>query len=187
MIVANVSHTLINCTCKNRLGFSLLPFTLIPQYLKRFNWSIQWNPLATHLWLVLVGFHDFQTLPDVACVKRGRGETYFRSQSLSSESAVKYPHVGPTSGDERFKYSLSRENKIGQMPYPRANKDNQIPTPYPAYLPPRRLYIDRCIIIDKLFIQTLIIFLLRNSLVSLRYLWRNVPKKRHARAKLLFF
>ena len=25
------------CTCKNRLGFFLLPFTLMPQYLKRFN------------------------------------------------------------------------------------------------------------------------------------------------------
>ena len=37
VIVGNVSHILINCTCKNRLGFSLLPFTLIPQYLKRFN------------------------------------------------------------------------------------------------------------------------------------------------------
>ena len=41
VIVANVSHTLINCTCKNLLGFSLLPFTLIPQYLKRFNCSVQ--------------------------------------------------------------------------------------------------------------------------------------------------
>ena len=30
VIVANrMSHTLIDCTCKNRLGFSLLPFTLI--------------------------------------------------------------------------------------------------------------------------------------------------------------
>ena len=37
VIVANVSHTLINCTCKNQLGFSLLLFSLIPQYLKRFN------------------------------------------------------------------------------------------------------------------------------------------------------
>ena len=142
------------------------------------------SPLACSRWLPW--FPD-SSRPYVACVKRGRGETYFRSQSLSSESAVKYPHVGPTSGEERFKYSLFRENKIGQMPYPRANKDNQIPTPYPASPPPRRLYIDRCIIIDKLFIQILIIFLLRNSLVSLRYLWRNVQKKRHARAKLLFF
>ena len=49
-----------------------------------------------------------------------------------------------TSGEERFKYPLPRENKISQMPYPRDNKDNQIPTLCPA--PPRRLYIDRCII-----------------------------------------
>ena len=54
------------------------------------------------------------------------------SQSLSSESAVKYPHVGPSSGEQRFTYSLPRENKIGQMPHLRANKDNQIPTPCPA-------------------------------------------------------
>ena len=26
------------------------------------------------------------------------------------------------------------QDYIGQMPYPRANKDNQIPTPYPATL-----------------------------------------------------
>ena len=37
VIIANVNHTLINCTYQNRLGFSLLPFTLISQYLKRFN------------------------------------------------------------------------------------------------------------------------------------------------------
>ena len=52
-----------------------------------------------------------------------------------------------TSGEERFKYPLPRENKISQMPYPRDNKDNQIPTLCPAPPPPpRRLYIDRCII-----------------------------------------
>ena len=55
-----MSHTLINCTCKNRLGCCLLPFTLIPQYLKRFNWSktrwnkqnlktTQWNPPSFRL------------------------------------------------------------------------------------------------------------------------------------------
>ena len=31
------------------------------------------------------------------------------------------------------------------MPYPRANKDNQIPTPSTPPPPPRRLYIDMCI------------------------------------------
>ena len=47
-----------------------------------------------------------------------------------------HPHVGPMSGEERFKYPLPRENKIGQMPYPMSNKDNQIiPHPMPC-LPP---------------------------------------------------
>ena len=49
-----------------------------------------------------------------------------------------------TSGEERFKYPLPWENKISQMPYPGANKDNQIPTPCPPPLP-RRHDIDRCI------------------------------------------
>ena len=58
-------------------------------------------------------------------------ETYVRSQSFSSESAVKYLHV------ERRKIQiLPWEKKITQMPYPRVNKDNQIPTPCPAS-PPR--------------------------------------------------
>ena len=39
-----------------------------------------------------------------------------------------------TSGEERFKYPW--ENKISQMPYPRANKNNQIPIPCPASPPP---------------------------------------------------
>ena len=43
-------------------------------------------------------------------------------------------HVGR---QERFKYPLPGENKISQMPYPRANKDNQIPTPCSASPPPQ--------------------------------------------------
>ena len=54
-------------------------------------------------------------------MKRGSGK-HVRSQSFSSESAVKYLHVG--------------ENNINQMPYPRANKDNQIPTQCHASPPP---------------------------------------------------
>ena len=49
-----------------------------------------------------------------------------------------------TSGEKRFKYHLPWENKISQMPYARANKDNQIPTSCPAF-PLRRHNIDRCI------------------------------------------
>ena len=41
----------------------------------------------------------------------------------------------PTSGEKRFKYPLPWENKISQMPHPRADKDNQIPTPCPASPP----------------------------------------------------
>ena len=55
-----MSNTLISCTCKNRLGCCLLLFTLIPKYLKRFNWSktrlnkrnlktTQWNPPSFRL------------------------------------------------------------------------------------------------------------------------------------------
>ena len=36
-LLQRMSLTPINCTCKNRLVCSLLPFTLIPQYLKRFS------------------------------------------------------------------------------------------------------------------------------------------------------
>ena len=59
-------------------------------------------------------------------------ETYVRSQSFSFELAVRYLHV-----ERRKIYPLSWENKISEMPYPRANKDNQIPTPCPAFPPPR--------------------------------------------------
>ena len=81
--------------------------------------------------------------PCVASVKRGSGETYVRSQSLSSESAVKSI---PTSVPRRAK----KDSNIpfpgrSRLVKPRANKDDQIPTPCPAFLPPHRLYVDRCI------------------------------------------
>ena len=147
-----MSHTLINCTCKNRLCFSLLPFTLIPQYLKRFNWSKtrqnkrnletkQWNPPNFRLFplasMISWCFQTVRRMPEAR--KQG---TYVRSQSFrpSRQSNVS------TSGEERFKYPLPWENKISQMPYPRVNNDNQIPTPCPVLPPSRRHDIDRCII-----------------------------------------
>ena len=93
------------------------------------------SPLACSRWLPW--FPDLSR-PYVACVKRGSGETYVRSQSLSSESAVK---SFPTSGPRRARVGRreiqispppGEQDYIGQMPYPRANKDNQIPTPCPA-------------------------------------------------------
>ena len=142
-----MSHTLINCTCKNRLGCSLLPFTLIPQYpleevqlikntLKQTKFGGK-TVKSTQLPLVLVGLHNFHlSRPYGACVKRGSGKHMF-GLSLFRIS---------TSGEERFKYPVPWENKISQMPYPRADENNQIPTPCPASPPPpRRHNIDRCI------------------------------------------
>ena len=90
---------------------------------------------STHLWLVLVGFHDFQISP--ARTSRARNvEAGKHMFALSHFRPSRQSNIPPTSGEERFKYPLPRENNIGQMPYPRANKGNQIPTPCPASPPP---------------------------------------------------
>ena len=65
-------------------------------------------------------------LPDLfkpygACVKRGSGKHMF---GLSLFRPSRQSNIS-TLGEERFKYPLPWENKISQMPYPRANKDNQ--------------------------------------------------------------
>ena len=89
--------------------------------------------------LVRFGLHDFQIFPDRTAHAKGWkfGLRLFRPSRQLNIS---------TSGEERFKYPLPWENKISQMPYPRANKDNEIPTPCPASpLPSRRHNIDRCI------------------------------------------
>ena len=134
MIVAN-EHTLINCTRKSRLGCSLLLFTLIPSILNsidqkyaktkeicRQNGEIH-PAFACSRWPPW--FPDLSR-PYGACVKRGSGKHMF-GLSLFRIS---------TSGEERFKYPVPWENKISQMPYPRADENNQIPTPCPASPPP---------------------------------------------------
>ena len=82
--------------------------------------------------------------PYAACVKGGSGKHMF---GLSLFRPSRKPNIS-TSGEERFKYPPSLptwENKIIQMPYPRAYKDNQIP-PHALSPPPfRRHDIDRCI------------------------------------------
>ena len=87
--------------------------------------SIDNTVKSTHLWLVLVDFHDFQIFPDRT--SRAWSVEVGKHMFVRVGRQI-HPHVGPTSGDERFKYPLPRENKIGQMPYPRANRDNQILT-----------------------------------------------------------
>ena len=124
-----MSHTLINCTYKNRLGCSLLPFTLIPQYLKRFikntlkQTKFEYKTVkSTQLSLVLVGLRNFQINPDRTRLRKAwKWETRKHMFGLSLFRLSR-----------QSKISIPWENKISQMPFPRANKDNQIPTPCPA-------------------------------------------------------
>ena len=140
MIVANVSHTLINCIDLVSLYFRLLWYHSIlkgsiDQYSKIHS------PLACSRWLPW--FPDLSR-PYVACVKRGSGETYVRSQSLSSESAVKSI---PTSGPRRAKRDsniLSPGEQDWSNALPQGQQRQSNPHPMPC-LPLRRLYIDRCI------------------------------------------
>ena len=102
------------------------------------------SPLACSRWLPW--FPDLSR-PCVACVKRGSGETCVRSQSLSSESAVKSIPTCPTSVPRQAK-------KDSNIPSPGRTRLVKCPTPGPSKiikslphaLPPpplpRRLYID---------------------------------------------
>ena len=97
---------------QSRLVYSLLPFTLIPQYFKRFNWSK--HAKTNEIWRQNSEIHSAFAcshwppwLPDLfkpygACVKRGSGKhmlgvSLFRPSRRSNIS---------TSGEERFKYLL---------------------------------------------------------------------------------
>ena len=144
-----MSHTLINCTWKIRLDFSLLTLTFL---FTLFSFRLLWyhsilrrsidqkHPKTNEIWRQNSEVHSAFAcshwppgLPDLfkpygACVKCRSGKHMF---GLSLFRASRQSNIS-TSGEERFKYPLPRENKISQMPYPRDNKDNQIPTLCPA-------------------------------------------------------
>ena len=94
-----MSHTLINCTCKNRVWYhSILRGSTDPKHAKtneiwRQNSEIH-SAFACSPW---PPWFPYLSRPYGACVKCESGkdikETYVRSQS-SSESVVKYLHVG---------------------------------------------------------------------------------------------
>ena len=67
-------------------------------------------------------------------------ETYVRSQSFSSESAVKYLHVGR----REIQISLPPGEQDQSNALPQGQQKQSNPQPMPC-LPPRRRYIDRCI------------------------------------------
>ena len=52
-----------------------------------------------------------------------------------SVSSFKSMFTIPALGKDRFKYPLPREGKTSQKTHPRANNNNQIPTPCPASPP----------------------------------------------------
>ena len=156
-----MSHTLINCTCKNRLGFSLLSFTLIPQY---FNWlklvQLIKNTLKqtkfedktvkfTQPSLVLIGLHDFLIFSNRTAhawsveVGNRLRETDFPSQSFSPKSAVKYLHVGRRK--IQISPPLGEQDQSNALPQGQQRQSNPHPIPCLPHPPPRRLYIDRCI------------------------------------------
>ena len=137
-----MSHKRINCTCKNRLGFSLLPFTLIPQYIKRFNWSkthknkwnlktTQWNPLSFRLFLLASMIsRSFQTVRRMH--EAWKRETYVRSQSFSFELAVKYLHVGRRK--IQISPPLGEQDQSNALPQGQQRQSN--PHPMPCLPPP---------------------------------------------------
>ena len=67
-------------------------------------------------------------------------ETYARSKSFSSESAVKYLHVGRRK--IQISPPLGEQDQSNALPQGQQRQSN--PHPMPC-LPPRRLYFDRCI------------------------------------------
>ena len=110
---------------------------LIKSTLKKRNLRTkQWNPLSFRLFpLASMIPRSFQTVRRMR--EAWKGETYVRSQSLSSESSVKYLHV------ERRKIQISpplgEQDQSNALPQGQQRQSN-------PHLMPRRLYIDRCII-----------------------------------------
>ena len=70
-------------------------------------------------------------------------ETYVRSQSFSSESAVKYLHVGRRK--IQISPPLGEQDQSNALPQGQQRQSNPHPMPCLPPPPPRRLYIDRCI------------------------------------------
>ena len=68
-------------------------------------------------------------------------ETYVRSQSFSSESAVKYLHVGRRK--IQISPPLGEQDQSNALPQGQQRQSN--PHPMPCLPPPRRHDIDRCI------------------------------------------
>ena len=74
-------------------------------------------------------------------------ETHVRTQSFSSESAVKYLHVGRRK--IQIYPPLGEQDQSNALPQGQQRQSNPHPMPCSPLRPLRRLYIDRCIKIER--------------------------------------
>ena len=142
--IANVSHTLIN----KKIDLVSLYFRLL-WYHSILKGSVDQyseihSPFACSRWPTW--FPDLSR-PYVACVKRGSGETYVRSQSRPSRqsNSPRLSHVGrrkiqisPPTGEQDLWNTLRQGQQRQSNPHP-------MPCLLPPPPPPRRLHIDRCL------------------------------------------
>ena len=147
-----MGHTLINCTCKNRLCLSLLPFTLIPQYSRILRGSIDQKHAKTNeIWRQNSEIHSAFACshwppwlpvlfkPYGAFVKRGSGKHMF---GLNLFRPSRQSNIS-TSGEESSNIPSPGRTRSVKCPTPGPTKTIKSP---PHALPsPRRQAIDRCI------------------------------------------
>ena len=119
---------MINSTCKSRLGFSLLPFTLISQWvgkvqlikntLKQTKFQVE-TVKSTHLSLVLVGLYDFKIFPDPTA-----HASSVEAGNICSVT-VSFVRVGSQISPRRAKKDLN-------IPSPGRTRSVKCPTPAPT-------------------------------------------------------
>ena len=112
-------HWSIVLNCKNRLGFSLLLFTLTAQYFKRFSWSIQLKPLTFGLFLLASMFR-------VSLFRPSRQSNPSQCRSHVRQRKIQ---ISPPPGEPDWSNALPQGQQRQSNP------------------PPRHLYIDRCILV----------------------------------------
>ena len=157
-----MSHKIINCTCKNRLGYSLLPFTLIPQYFKRFNWS-NWKQNSE----IHSAFACSHCLHDFLIFSNRTAHAWSMEAGNVCSVSVFFVRVGS-------QISPRRAKKDSNIPSPGRTRSVKCPTPGttktikspPHALPsPRRLYIDRCIIFNSEYVNDIIWYKLKKCII----------------------
>ena len=144
-----MSHTLINCTCKNQLCFSSLPLLWYYSILrgsidpKNAKTKEIWRQTVktTQLSLVPIGLDDFQIFQTMRHMHEAwKQETYVQSQSFPSELAV----ISPRQVKKDSNIPCPGRTRSVKCPIPQGQQRQSNPHPMPC-LPPCRHDIVRCI------------------------------------------